>query len=141
MDDGVAGGSKEDAKRMMGSLINGEYNGTIPKILAKCGMKVKFMAMSGDPNPETAEPLGGKVLGLPYDLKEDKIIFKTKSNAPSTGPGIIKKCFSLQPKDLEDIRDGRRKLTRREVLSFLMGCFDPLGLVAPVLIHGKILLR
>ena len=38
------------------------------KILETCGFKAKFMAVTGDKDPEAAEPLGGKVLGLSYKL-------------------------------------------------------------------------
>ena len=76
VDDGVCGGTRDEAQRMKGELKDGKYTGTIPKIHSQCGMEVKFMATSGDPDPMAAEPLGGKVLGLSYDLGEDKIHYQ-----------------------------------------------------------------
>ena len=43
--------------------------------------------------------------------------------------------------DVEDIAASRRGLSRRQVLSMVMGVYDPLGLVSPALLRGKLLLR
>ena len=59
------GGDKETVDRMKGhKLENGQYSGTVTKILATCGRVPKFLAVSGDQDPAEVLPLGGKVLGL-----------------------------------------------------------------------------
>ena len=75
VDDNLMGGSPEDVTRMRGDKVDGEYTGTVPKILAKGGMKVKFMAVSGSADPWEAEQLAGKSLGVLYRLREDEIYF------------------------------------------------------------------
>ena len=47
----------------------------------------------------------------------------------------------LGEKDIEAIKRGEKSLSKRAVLSFLMGNFDPLGLLTPLIVRGKILLR
>ena len=42
---------------------------------------------------------------------------------------------------MREILSGKKAITKRDVLSFLMSAYDPLGLICPVLIHGKLLLR
>ena len=42
---------------------------------------------------------------------------------------------------LEDIRTGIQRLTKRRVLGFIMSQFDPMGLMSPLLLAGKLLLR
>ena len=61
-------------EKMKGKEIApGQYNGTIVRILDMCGLKAKFMAVTGDKDPKSAEPIRGKVLGLSYKLAEDVI--------------------------------------------------------------------
>ena len=75
VDDSVLGGDQEDVNRMRGSQSELGYSGTVPRILALGGMKVKFMAVSGTDEIWEAEQLGGKTLGVNYRLKEDQIFF------------------------------------------------------------------
>ena len=48
---------------------------------------------------------------------------------------------TLDATQIHQLAVGARTLTRRQVLSMVMGLYDPLGLVSPALLHGKLLLR
>ena len=76
VDDSLMGGSQQDADRMRGRRINGEYTGTVPQILAQGAMKVKFMAISGSSDEWEAEQLAGKTLGVLYRLAQDDIYLR-----------------------------------------------------------------
>ncbi|CAG4984592.1 unnamed protein product [Parnassius apollo] len=61
-----------------------------------------------------------KTLGLRWLMKEDALAFNVGlRNTP------------------EDLQDGRRTPTKREVTSAVMSTFDPMGFATPVLIQGK----
>ena len=142
VDDGVAGGSKEDVSRMMGQeLEDGSYSGTLPTMLGKFGLKPKFMVRTGDSRPEKAEPLGGKVLGMDYRLAQDEFVLKVPMKLHLKGRPRQKEEVILSQYFLEAIRRGERKFTRRMALSFTMGTFDPLGYLGPAILPGKLLLR
>ena len=47
VDDSIMGGSQDDVDRMRGKREDTGYTGTVPQILAKGAMRVKFMAVSG----------------------------------------------------------------------------------------------
>ena len=71
VDNCFLGGSLEDIDRMKGEELEaGGYGGTAAEILGTGGIRAKFMATTGDPRPEAATPLGGKVLGMGYKLAE-----------------------------------------------------------------------
>ena len=141
LDDGANGGKPSDVERMKGKEISpGQYDGTIGKILETCGLKAKFMAVTGDKDPEAVEPVGGKVLGLSYKLAEDQLELKVPMQFKIKGRGGQKKVVELGKEELERIRRGDRSLSKREALSFVMGAFDPLGYIGPVLLQGKLLL-
>ena len=75
IDDGVMGGSREEVNRMRGKRVRGSYTGTVSKILAKGGMSVKFMAVTGSNNEFEEEQLAGKNLGVNYYICTDWIAF------------------------------------------------------------------
>ena len=140
VDDVVVGGELQDVLRMKGLEENGELTGTVPRILALGGMKIKFMAVAGDSDPEEAIPLGGKVLGVPYLLAEDKIeygIFPTIS----IGHSKDKQSRIMSLGEVCQLQEGTLGFTRRMALSLIMSCYDPMGLVSPALVEGKLLLR
>ena len=78
MDDSILGSSQEDAEQMHGQRVDGEYTGTVPKILAYGVMQVKFMAITGSSDVWEAEQLAGKTLGVMYCLQSDEIVFIIK---------------------------------------------------------------
>ena len=94
VDDSLMGGSQEDADRMRGQRIDGEYTGTVPRILAQGAMKVKFMAISGSDDTWEAEQLAGKTLGVSYRLAEDEIFFQLR-------PGF----YAAKSRSSDQIRD------------------------------------
>ena len=127
MDDCITGGSEEKVRRMKGHLMaDSEYSGTITKIIATCGMKPKFHAISGDQDPAAAAPLGGRLLGLKYDLGKDIIILKLMLNFFQKVRGK-KVSMTLTSHELRKIRSGAKSLSRMATLSLLQGWFDPMG--------------
>ena len=52
-----------------------------------------------------------------------------------------RRTITLCEEDITQIRQQRRILTKRMVLSLVMGQYDPLGLICPVMVRAKILLR
>lgn len=65
-----------------------------------------------------------RVLGLHWLTDSDELIFK----------------FS-ETKIKSELRSGTIRPTKREVLSIIMRIYDPLGLIAPFVIHSKILMQ
>ncbi|XP_062704637.1 uncharacterized protein LOC115265178 [Aedes albopictus] len=64
------------------------------------------------------------VLGIRWDLRSDELV------------------FSLDfPKLIEEFRTGESVPTKRQFLKFMMGIFDPLGLLSPITIQLKIIFQ
>ena len=81
------------------------------------------------------------MLGLGYNLAEDQLNLTFPLQYCRKGRQRQKEVAHLDRKELEQIRQGSRSFSRREALSLVMGVFDPLGLVSPALLQGKLLLR
>ncbi|XP_062713794.1 uncharacterized protein LOC115264526 [Aedes albopictus] len=65
-----------------------------------------------------------RVLGIRWDLHSDEFV------------------FSLEfPKLVEEFRTGESVPTKRQLLKFMMGIFDPLGLLSPITIQLKIIFQ
>ncbi|XP_065095159.1 uncharacterized protein LOC135717136 [Ochlerotatus camptorhynchus] len=73
---------------------------------------------------EDKESEGEKVLGMYWDTSKDCIQYQLKFNRLPV-----------------DVRHEIRKPTKREVLSFVMSVYDPMGLIANLTIHGRILIQ
>ena len=144
VDDSILGGSAEDVERMRGVRVGEAYTGTVPRILARGAMTVKFMAVSGSSDPWEAEQLAGKTLGVQYRLQEDEIVFVLRPGfyeSKAKSADQVRVVTLLDGDQVQAIATGERRLTRRQALSMVMGMYDPLGLASPPLLHGKLLLR
>ena len=144
VDDSILGGTPEEAQRMRGERVGDTYTGTIPRILARGDMKVKFIAMSGSDDLWEAEQLAGKTLGVFYRLKQDEIYFTLtpsfyEAKQKSTDQARVQVVLSAT--QVQEMRQGCKSFSRRQALSMVMGLYDPLGLVSPALVRGKLLLR
>ena len=80
VDDGAGGGSWDQVNRYRGEFVDGEYTGTIPKILSLVGLKLKVMVASGDRDEDSIKLLGDKVLGHAWVPTDDKFIFRIVVN-------------------------------------------------------------
>ena len=144
VDDSILGGSSADVSRMRGERTEAGYSGTVAKILAKGAMSIKFMAVTGSDDLHEEEQLGGKCLGVGYRIAQDLLHFRLdpcfyEGKARSTDQA--REVVKLGPRDVAALQAGRRKFTRRQALSMVMALYDPLGLVGPALVSGKLLLR
>ena len=77
VDDGaLSANSREELEAMRGSRnLDGQYSGKISEVLGTVGMAPKFIAIPGSASEEEIELLGGKFLGIGYNINEDKIAF------------------------------------------------------------------
>ena len=116
------------------------------EITAHAGMSNKGWTFSGDPSSDIRIGIGvgdnkdQKVLGLPWDPKIDIFKFQTKLKVNlNAGVGLVDVFISLE----EELDDDMQEivLTRKLVLSYAMKVFDPIGLLSPLLLQTKLLLR
>ena len=93
-------------------LANGGSKTVLFGIL-KCdlGSNIREVDLSAEPMPDS------KTLGLVWDIKNDR----------------LRMCFKHQK--LGEFT------TRREMLNALVGLFDPLGILAPCMLEGKLILQ
>jgi hypothetical protein len=96
--------------------MEGQWTGTIPKILGLGGMSLKYMITSGASSPEDVAALGKSALGVPYNVTLDIIPYKFRMemplvSEPATGGFVITETR------LQAVEKGIEKLTRRKVLS------------------------
>ena len=105
-------------------------------------MAPKFIAIPGSASEEEIELLGGKFLGIGYNIKEDKIAFSLDTLVKVKRSGD-RKSSSIRwgRAEVEAMRRGDYPLTLRMALSWTMGTFDPLGLMSPFLLKAKMALR
>ena len=139
VDDGAGGGSRCQVERFRGKLVNGSFDGTLPTILGLVGLSLKVMVASGDNDPELLKLLGDKVLGHTWRPTEDKLVFKVTVNLSTSKTKGQKSSRDLNESDIP--RLPTMVLTRRMLLAFVMSQYDPLGLICPLTIKLKILLR
>ena len=138
VDDGAGGGSRSQVERFRGKLINGEYDGTLARILRLVNLRLKVMVASGDTDPERLALLGEKVLGHTWRPTEDEFVFTIKVNLST------KKRGQKSGQDLVEVDIPRLlqiKLTKRVLLGFVMSQYDPMGIICPLTIIMKIELR
>ena len=97
------------------------------------------MIASGDDNPEMLQLMGDKVLGHTWRSKEDQLVFTVPVNLSTSKKKGEKTSRDLNAEDIP--RLPTMILTRRMLLSFVMSQYDPMGLICPLTIKMKILLR
>ena len=144
VDDAILGGDAEEVDRMRGERTGQQYSGTVAKILSLGAMTVKFMAVSGSDDLHEIEQLGGKCLGVDYDLAKDEIQMGLDPCFYARRPkssSEVREVMSMGSRDVSRLQAGEFPFTRRQALSMVMGLYDPLGLIGPALVAGKLLLR
>ena len=148
VDDGFGGGTEEDVKRIMGEVIvksqdpteedEIQFHGTVPKIMKAGGFVIKYMIRDGETRPAVLKNHGGQVLGLKWNTEEDEIVMhpginlSPKVNGVRTGP-------DLTPDTVSELDTA--VMTLRVVTSQVYAIYDPLGLIAPLVIKFKLLLQ
>ena len=114
----------------------------LDEICDHAGMPNKGWTMSGDDKSEVAIGSGDsdadeeRVLGISWMPKLDVFRFKISLSFKSVSSGDIHvssldELMNLQPE----------QLTRRALLSNIHRIFDPMGLLVPVLLESKLLMR
>ena len=143
-DDICTGGTQEEVDRMVGEASAAEdgalvYTGTMGQILKKAGFRAKMMVTSGEQDDRALAKMGGSVLGIKWEPKEDVFTFKPQvflgrklRNGLYSGPELTDANLHL----LDDFT-----WTRRLVLSTVASIYDPAGLISPLLIKCKLFLR
>ena len=142
VDDASAGGSKAMVKELIGDVTKApsgfQYDGVVSQVYGQGGFKVKIMVQSGEIDPDVLKKFGGTVLGLPWDPTRDVIPFHVGVNVSP------RRCkFHIGPEVTPDtlhILDAT-KMTKRLALSALHSVYDPIGLVTPLTVRYKIMLR
>ena len=81
------------------------------------------------------------MLGLKYNLKEDEIRFEVKLAYKQRLKGGRTEEAKMSTKEVESLKNGTMSWSRCKALSFLMGVYDPLQILSPVMLQGKLLLR
>ena len=130
VDDCPTGGSKEAVARMVGSRdAEGNYDGTIPKILALGGFKIKEFIVEGDMTQDDNNLLGNKVFGYEYNPKTRMMNLSKKKRGIRSKPNLT----------MEDIRClGEAKMTKRILLGLVNSPGDFLGIASPFTIRLKL---
>ena len=148
VDDGFGGGTEADVDRITGEVsvesqdpTQGEeiqFHGTVPRIMKAGGFTTKYMIRDGETRPELLEKFGGQVLGLRWNTGPDQIVMQTRINVSAkvkgarTGPDLTTETVG----ELDTA-----VLTLRVVTSQVYAIYDPLGLIAPLVIKFKLLLQ
>ena len=142
VDDVPGGGQDSDVKRMRGNirvLEDGklEYDGTVSQILSLVNMSPKMIVCSGDTDKATLSKVG-KTLGHLWHPSKDLLEFSPVVNLYKRN-GALKTGPDLSSMDIDKIL--AMTLTKRICLQQVAAQYDPLGLIAPYLIKGRIYLR
>ena len=144
VDDSILGGRHSDVRRMRGERTATGYSGTVGRILSRGAMSIKFMAVTGSSDPHEMEQLGGKCLGVCYRIAEDVIFFRLEPcfyDKKLRSSDQARHTIVLGVKDISRLQAGSLFFSRRHALSMVMGLYDPLGLIGPALVTGKLMLR
>ena len=107
----------EDAERL---------SNEVDEVLKRAGFRIKEWVISGDQHEATEGDDGvieENVLGIKWNISNDEISCKTN-------------IYSSKLLDTSN-----PSLTKRKILSYINGIYEPLGLVAPVTIKAKLMMR
>ena len=142
VDDSLLGGSEEDVMRFRGEVTETpegklQFDGTLPQVFAKIGMKIKNICVSGETDQRILDKQG-KVLGLTWWPTEDVIVFKLTANVtPRKGSGRLGPDLTSENIAAVD----SVVFTKRIAVSLAAYNFDPLGLISCFLVKLKIALK
>ena len=139
VDDGVTGGTVEEVARFKGvKSADGTFTGTIPQILGNGNFKMKAMVHSGDTDQEQIVKLGSNVFGYKWDVPNDNLAVQFPVN-------LSKKKRSVRSEPnmtLDDVgRLGTMHLCKRNLLGFVNGFSDPVGIASPWYQTLKVLMK
>ena len=143
VDDSVTGGTDEELSELVGTQSKNNdgsfnYSGTLSQIYSRVGMKIKTIVHSGEQDQEVIKMAGGKFLGHNWEPREDLITFEMNINLHKKSGGL-KGGPDLTIEDLAD--PVNVNLTQRKVLRLVAQFYDPQGLISPLIIRLKILLK
>ena len=142
VNDNVNGGTEAEIDKMVGEITekDGEffYSGTVARVFDLIGMRPKVMVRSGEQDPRFLDKLGGSVLGYRWSAKEDEIVMKIVANISPKKYGVRLED-DLDSCNLEKLQN--RTLTLRRVMGIVCSVYDPLGLISPITLKLKILLK
>ena len=140
VDDVVTGGELEEVLRFKGTEDPESYkcDGTVPDILARGGLRLKAMQMSGEEDGPKLEKLGGAVLEIKWSSQEDMLYIDLSVNISRRKKGQLTGP-ALTVHDLNQLDDVQ--LTRRLCLSIANCIYDPCGLVSPMTIRMKVAMK
>ena len=113
-----------------------ELSQAVEEILAKGGFNIKFWLFSGSRVEEDEGVV--QVLGVCWKPEDDLIGLQASLNFSPKKQGIHL-LPDLKPNEIN--LNIPQKLTKRIVLAQTMRIYDPLGLISPFTLRGKILLR
>ena len=139
VDDGLTGGSAEQVARFLGKKQgDGSFDGTFAQILAKGKFKMKGATYSGDTDQEQISKLGGNVCGYTWNVTEDILGVKFPVNL-SKKKRSVRSEPNLTIDDIEKLKT--MHLCKRNLLGFVNGISDPLGIASPWYMKLKQLMK
>ena len=140
VDDGLTGGKPESIERMIGSKdSDGNFDGSIPRILALGGFKVKEFVVEGDLEQPDENLLNNAVFGYKWDPKTKYMKLPISLNLSKKKRGVRTQP-ALRVEDLDGLKDV--KMSKRNLLGITNSFSrDFLGLADPFSIRFKLLMK
>ena len=136
VDDNFSGGDPAAIDRMVGKeQPDGSYDGTISKILALGGFKVKAFAVEFDMDQPDENLLGNSVFGYGWNPKTGLMKLKLKVNMSKKRRGV-RSGPDLTVESLESLRS--LMMTKRNLLGVTNSFGDYLGIVEPFTIRFRL---
>ena len=139
VDDGASGGTISEVRSLVGTKDeNGNFNGTISKILSLGGFVVKDFVVEGDQTLTDDNLLGNGLFGYIWEAKSGLIHVKLSIN-------MSKKVRSVRSKPNLTVTDipnlATMKMSKRLLLGVANSFGDFLGIAAPYCIKLKLLMK